>query len=250
MAKLLMTHLVAGYPSDEASLGAALGMVQGGAAYLEVQFPFSDPSADGPTIQGACQWALDRGWKPERGWKLIERIRESLPEVPLYIMAYASLVYTPGIASFCRRAREHRVTGLIVPDLAYGQDEGLAEESRKAGLDLMPVIVPSILPQRLEHILQGGFSNIYVALRSGITGTHTELQPQVLDFLESLKTRGVRVFGGFGIDSSSQVKLLAPHVHAIVVGSHLVRAIGQMPPDSKPEDYTELLCARVRSLLD
>lgn len=250
MLARLMTHLVAGYPSNEASFRAAMGMVEGGAAYLEVQFPFSDPSADGPTIQAACQRSLDQGWRPDQGWKLIERLRDSVPHIPIYVMAYASLVYTPGITHFCRRARDHGVTGLIVPDLAYGQDEGLSEEARLAGLELMPVIVPSVLPHRLEQILQAGFPNLYVALRSGITGTHTELQSEVLHFLESLKNRGIQVFGGFGIDSRVQVAMLAPHVHAIVVGSHLVRGLDQVPPDAPPKAYTQVLRDRVRALLE
>lgn len=249
MAERLMTHLVAGYPSDEASYQAALGMIAGGAAYLEVQFPFSDPNADGPAIQEACQRALDSGWRPSRGWELIERLRARHPEVPIYLMAYASLVFTPGVSRFCQHAASHGVRGLIVPDLAPGQDEGLADAARAQGLDLMPVIVPSILPHRLETVLAAGFPNLYVALRSGITGTHTHLQPEVLAFLDSLKRRGVSVFGGFGIDHRSQVEMLSPHVHAIVVGSHLVRALAAVPTGSPPEAYASASRERVERLL-
>jgi tryptophan synthase alpha chain len=249
MAERLMTHLVAGYPTDEASFHAALGMIKGGASYLEIQFPFSDPSADGPTIQAACQHALDWGWKPERGWELVRRLRNVHPEIPIYIMAYASLVFTPGIEQFCRRAKDNLVQGLIVPDLPPGQDEGLADAARRHELDLMPVVVPSITPQRLQEVLSAGFPHLYVALRSGITGAHTTLSAQVLAFLQDLSNHGVRVFGGFGIDTRSQVEVLSPHVHAIVVGSHLVRALARISPDAHPSDYEIAARLRVEELL-
>lgn len=248
MAERLMAHLVAGFPTDHSALHAALGMVGGGASYLEVQFPFSDPSADGPAIQAACQIALDRGWRTNQGWDLVQELSRLTP-VPVYVMAYASLVFAPGVHAFCRRAREANAAGLIVPDLPVGQDEGLAQAAREEGLDLLPVLVPSILPHRLEEVLKGGFRGVYAALRSGITGAHTELSPALMDFLQDLRTRGLRVFGGFGIHTREQVQTLSPHVHAVVVGSHLVRVIQALPQDSPPEAYAKACRAAVAALL-
>ncbi len=244
-----MTHLIAGYPDNEASFQAALGMARGGAAYLEIQFPFSDPSADGPTIQGACQVALENGWKSADGWKLIARLREAVPNIPIYIMTYASLIFTPGIRSFCEKAKNLGVFGLIIPDLAPGQDEGLGEVATEFGLEILPVIVPSVSEKRLVEILGFGYRRLYVALRSGITGTHTELSTEIQTFLAKLKQMSVEVFGGFGIDSRQQVEMLSPLIHAAVVGSVLVRALGAVDNKAGSEAYGSAAESKVRELL-
>jgi len=96
----LMAHLVAGYPDMEASLSAAEGLIEGGAAYLEIQIPFSDPSADGPTIRDACATALAQGFSVHDSFLLIRELRRLYPSVPLFVMAYASLVVTPGVGPF------------------------------------------------------------------------------------------------------------------------------------------------------
>lgn len=245
----LMTHLVAGYPSNEASYHAALGMASGGAAYLEIQFPFSDPSADGPTIQEACQTALENGWKSRDGWELVRKVASKVSGIPIYIMGYASLVVTPGVATFCAKAKEAGAGGLIIPDLAPGQDEGLGAAAKLNGLEILPVIVPTVTERRLKEMIESGYRRLYVALRSGITGTHTQISDELARFLESLKLLGVESFGGFGIDTHEQVAELSQHVHAAVVGSHLVRALRSLPAGSEPEAYGRAAEIAVRNLL-
>ena len=105
MSKIsLMSHLVAGYPTDELSFTAARALVDGGADILEIQLPFSDPSADGPAIQGACTKVLQRGYKTADGLAFIARLHKEFPQVKIYLMSYGSLVYTPSVENFCKRA--------------------------------------------------------------------------------------------------------------------------------------------------
>jgi tryptophan synthase alpha chain len=216
--------MIAGYPDFETSLETARALVAGGASSLEIQFPFSDPSADGPAIQAACTEALTAGFKVEQGWRLVEAVRKEFPTVPSFLMSYASIVVTKGVEAFVVRAKEAGVEGLIIPDLAPGSDEGLYAAGKKYGLAIVPVIVPSVPKDRLDFILALKPAWVYTAIRAGITGTHTTLTPGLKSFLGELNAR-TRVMAGFGIDSPDQVRDLVGTVHTIVVGSALVRAV-------------------------
>ena len=115
--------------------------------------------------------------------------------------------------------------GLIIPDLVYGRDEGLYELGGKHGVPVVPVITPSVPPERLQELLALTPEWIYTALRSGITGAYTELDETNLSLLDTLKPKDAKVMAGFGIKSPEQVRLLAPHCDAVVVGSAIVRAV-------------------------
>ena len=105
-----MSHLVAGYPTNEISLAAARALVAGGADILEIQLPFSDPSADGPAIQTACTKVLERNFRTQDGLDYIAQIHKEFPDVTIYLMSYGSLIYTPGVDAFCRKAAACGVT--------------------------------------------------------------------------------------------------------------------------------------------
>jgi len=224
MKPSLMTHMIAGYPDDDTSLDTARALVAGGASILEIQFPFSDPSADGPAIQAACTEALAAGFKVADGWRLVETVRREFPQVPVFVMSYASIVVTKGVEAFAAQAQKSGAAGLIIPDLAPGADEGLYAAGKKHGLAIVPVIVPSTPEDRLDIILADGPEWVYTAIRAGITGTHTTLTAELKAFLARLNAR-TKVMAGFGIDSVDQVRDLAGTVHTIVVGSALVRVV-------------------------
>jgi tryptophan synthase alpha chain len=216
--------MIAGYPDYDTSLETARALVAGGAAILEIQFPFSDPSADGPAIQAACTEALAAGFKVDDGWRLVETVRKEFPAVPVFVMSYASIVVTKGVDAFAARAQKAGVAGLIIPDLAPGADEGLYAAGKKHGLAVVPVIVPSVPKERLEAVLSLKPEWVYTAIRAGITGTHTMLTPELKAFLAGLNAR-TKVMAGFGIDSAEQIRDLAASTHTIVVGSALVRTV-------------------------
>ncbi|MBP7493902.1 MAG: tryptophan synthase subunit alpha [Spirochaetales bacterium] len=227
--KRLMCHLVAGYPDVALSLKAAEGMVSGGATYLEVQFPFSDPTADGPAIQEACVEALEAGFTLDKGFHLVHTLTTQFPQVPLFIMSYASPVVRRGIEWFLDRAKDAGATGLIVPDLPFDQDEGYFQAAWNRGLHPVAVVVPTMDPQRLDGLIAFLKSNneryLYVALRTGITGNSTELSGINLSFLKELQEKGFKPLAGFGISSPEHVSFLANSVDAAVVGSYLVGII-------------------------
>lgn len=221
----LMSHLVAGYPTDELSLKAAHALIEGGADILEIQLPFSDPSADGPAIQTACTQVLNRGYKTADGLALIKKIHDRHSSTPIYLMSYGSLIYTPGVAAFCKKAASCGVSGMIIPDLPFDYDEGLTAACKENGMINIPVAAPSMAENRLEKLSHAGFPFIYAALRVGITGTDTVIDDSTMHFLQKVGAGGSKIYGGFGISNGKQAKSLAPSVEAIVAGSVFVRII-------------------------
>lgn len=221
----LMSHLVAGYPTDQLALTAARALVAGGADILEIQLPFSDPSADGPAIQGACTEVLSRSYKTADGLKFIETIHKEFPDLTIYIMSYGSLIYTPGIEAFCKKAAAVGVKGMIIPDLPFDFDEGLTAACKANGMVNIPVAAPSMSPERLAKLAKAGFPYIYAALRTGITGNDTKIDDATLSFLEAVKQGGSKIYGGFGISNGKQSAALSDSVEAVVAGSVFVRII-------------------------
>ena len=224
MAERIRAHLVAGYPDAEGSLAAALGLAEGGAAYLEVQFPFSDPTADGPLIQEACDAALKGGFRTADGFALVRRIRAATG-LPVFVMSYANPVYVRGVRFFLEEAQAAGAVGLIVPDLPVDSDEGLFARGRALGLEIVPVAPLNIRPARLRLLASPGPGYLYAALRRGITGEPTAIGEENLAFLRLLAGLGPRVLAGFGVRAREQVLALAPHAHAVVVGSAFVQAV-------------------------
>lgn len=225
----LMAHLVAGFPDEESSYATADALVRGGASILEVQLAFSDPSADGPAIQTASTLALKNKCSVASGFRIIKKIRENHPEIPLFLMTYGSLAFTPGIENFVREASLAKVSGLIIPDLPFDCDEGLTELCEKFGLDNIPVAAPSMRKERIELLTQKKFPYIYAALRAGTTGKKTTIDSRTLEFIDTLAASSSKILGGFGIQNGEQSKTLSQHVYAVVAGSVFVNVLLKDP---------------------
>lgn len=227
----LMSHLVAGFPTDEKALAAARALVAGGADILEIQLPFSDPSADGPAIQTACTEVLQRKYRTADGLNFIAQVHKEFPNIPIYLMSYGSLVYIPGVENFCKKASEAGVKGMIIPDLPFDFDEGLTAACKKYGMENIPVAAPSMSEERLSKLANAGFPFIYAALRAGITGSETTIDDKTLNFLKKVNAGGSKVYGGFGISNGKQSADLAGYVEAVVAGSVFVRIITENQDD-------------------
>lgn len=242
----LMSHLVAGYPTDELAFAAASAMVKGGADILEIQLAFSDPSADGPAIQKASTEVLSRNYRVRDGLAFIAKLHGAFPHTTIYLMSYGSLVYTPGVENFCKAASEAGVRGMIIPDLPFDCDEGLTLACKKYGMENIPVASPSMSAERLSKMAHAGFEHIYASLRVGITGTATVIDSDTLTFLKKVREGGSKVYGGFGISTGEQSKALADSVDGIVAGSVFVRLIEKNAADKKT--LVEAVEAKAREL--
>lgn len=220
----LMAHTIAGFPDMERSLTIARALVKGGAEYMEVQFPFTDPSADGPVIERAGQTALDNGFRVGDGFAMMKRLREEV-DIPLFIMTYGSLVFARGAADFCDRTAAAGLQGLIIPDLPPDYSEGLFNEGAKRGLAIVPVIAPGITEERLKAIGDLRPEYIYTALRLGITGSKTSLDEKTIRYLDRVAALGAKVVAGFGVRSREQMEALSGHAHAAAVGSFFLERL-------------------------
>ncbi len=221
----IVAHFIAGYPTMEGSLEAARGLIKGGASYLEMQIPFSDPFADGPTIEEACRVSLEQGCTVDGAFQLLETLRKEFPQVPIFLMSYGNIFFSRGIEPMVTQAKQAEVAGLIIPDLVYGYDENLYQLGARANLSIVPVITPSVSSARLKELIALKPEWIYTALRSGITGSKTTLDAKNIGLLEELKQSNVQVMAGFGIQNSTQVEELSTHCAAVVVGSAIVRSL-------------------------
>jgi len=243
----IMAHCVAYFPDEERSMAAARGLIRGGAEFIEVQLPFSDPMADGPAIQSACQSALESGFTVDKGLQWTAELAAASP-VPVFIMSYGNLLFRRGIERFCREAAEAGAAGLIVPDLLPPQDEGLYAACREAGMAAVPVISPGISDKRLATIAAERPKYLYTTLRSGITGSRTEVRSEQLQHLQCCRATGANVLAGFGIDSREQVEALGPHVDTLVVGSHFVKALIGLDGAATPEECDQVLQTSIENL--
>ncbi len=224
----IMAHLVAGYPDRARSLEVARGLAEGGCTYLELQFPFSDPTADGPDIQRACSVALDAGFRVDAGFELAAEICR-VAGVPVFLMSYGNLLFTRGMARFLSDASSSGARGVIVPDLPPDYDEGLFRAAAEFHLAAVPVLSPSMRNGRLERTTSLGAEYLYVTLRTGTTGAFTEVGGPGLAFLSRVAraSGGAKIMGGFGVSSHEQVVAFSPLVHAVIVGSALVRVVAE-----------------------
>ncbi|MBF9014705.1 MULTISPECIES: tryptophan synthase subunit alpha [unclassified Oceanispirochaeta] len=245
MSTKIVSHFIAGYPDMEGSLETARGLAEGGASYLEMQIPFSDPSADGPVIENACRLSLEKGCTVDGAMNLLKTLTTEL-DIPVFLMSYGNILFARGMESMVKQAKAAGAAGLIIPDLVYGRDEGLYALGNKEGICVVPVITPAVSASRLKELTDLEPEWIYTALRSGITGSYTNIDETNLGLLDSLKLLKSKVMAGFGIKSPEQVRLLAPHCDAVVVGSAIVSAVTEakknnMPPKDAAKSIIEKL---------
>lgn len=220
----LMPYLPLGYPTPEQSLDLVEAVVAGGADILELGIPFSDPLADGPTIQRATHVALQQGMTVARCLEMARSLRQREITVPFIFMGYYNPILAYGEEEFCRACREVGVDGLIVPDLPPGEGEALERACRQCGLALIYLLAPTSTPARVRLVTKrsGGF--VYLVSVAGTTGARDRLPPDLAAFVS--RVRGVTtkpLAVGFGISTPEQAGQVAALADGVIVGSALVR---------------------------
>lgn len=224
----LIPYAVAGYPDADRSFAVALALIDGGADLVEIGLPYSDPLADGATLQRASRAALDHGATLDRSVELVARIRAARPDVPLIAMGYVNQVIggRDG-SSVLRRLGDAGVSGIILADLT--PDEGAALEQAAAvhGMSIIYLVTPTTTPDRLRMIASrsGGF--LYAVSLAGVTGARTSLPPGIARFLATVRSVSpVPVAVGFGVSRAAHARTLAPLADGVIVASALVDSLG------------------------
>jgi tryptophan synthase alpha chain len=222
--KALIPYLTAGYPTPGAS-AAALRSAAEVADILEVGVPFSDPLADGPTIQRSSFEALRQGMSLAGTLDLISQADLSAPVV---IFSYLNPILRYGVERFVRAAEELRIAGLLLTDLPAGSDPELESTVQRSGVDLIRLVAPTTRAERLRMAVDGAQGFVYLVARLGVTGARATLDVELGDSIRRVrKATPLPIAVGFGISTPEQARAVGGMADGIVVGSALVDILGR-----------------------
>jgi tryptophan synthase alpha chain len=219
----LVAYLTAGYPRRE-QFRAHLRAIASAADVVEVGVPFTDPMADGVTIQRASLAALSQG--ASLRWILQELAQLGDVQAPILLMSYLNPLLAFGVASLAEAARRARVAGFIVPDLPLDESSELQAALDAQQIALVQMVTPVTEAGRLQRLCAGSQGFIYAVTMTGTTGKSAAVPDEVLDYLDGVRALAtLPVCAGFGIRSREQVRRLRSHVDGVVVGSALVEVL-------------------------
>jgi len=220
----LVAYLTAGWPSPEAFVDL-LRAVAAEVDAVELGIPFSDPMADGPTIQRTSREALDAGVSLDWVLDMVAGL-DPRPTTPLLLMSYLNPLLSMGLGTLAERAAAAGISGLIIPDLPLEECTPVQAALDGSGLGLVQLVTPVTPPRRRERIAQAARGFVYAVTATGITGGTAELPDDLQAALSATRTAAkVPVLAGFGIRQADQVARLAPHADGVIVGTALLDCI-------------------------
>ena len=224
--KKLVTFVTGGDPDLETSLEIIKTIINNGADIIEIGMPFSDPMADGPTIQLSSNRAISKGIDLENIFSLATKAKKIKNDLPIILMGYYNLILYFGIKQFVKRCKESGVDGLIIVDLQPEEDEDLINELKKNQIDLIRLITPTTNEERLKLILHNASGFLYYVSVMGITG---QKSADLNDLKKSVafikKHTNLPVIPGFGIKNSTDVNNICRIADGAVVGSSIIKII-------------------------
>jgi len=225
----LICFIVGGYPTIAHSEQIVSSLVKAGADIIEIGIPFSDPIADGPTIQKAYNTALKNGVTPQKCLHMCANLRKKFPNLPLLIMTYSNIVYKTGLEKFIQLSRLHGVDGLILPDMAIMESDDYVKVASDHGLATIFLASPNSNKQRIEQIMNVCSGFMYVVSIFGITGTRLRYEKYTFHNIRKIKkiTQGrIPIAVGFGISRPDQiVSIVESGADAVILGSSLIDRI-------------------------
>jgi tryptophan synthase alpha subunit len=243
-----VAYLTAGYPDAESNPGLVRALVEGGADLVELGVPFSDPLADGATIQRANSAALEQGVNASWCLHMVKELREGGLEVPLLLMGYYNPVAAYGPPAFVEDAARAGVDGLIVVDLPPEESAGLREACRAQGLDLVYLLAPTSGRERIELVSRSSSGFVYCVSVAGVTGARAALPTDLRAFLEAVRrSTSLPLAVGFGISRREHVEAVGRLAEAAVVGSAIIDVIDDSDVSEREvrvREYVEVLAGR------
>lgn len=227
----LIAYLTVGYPRLDVTPSLVEAAAQSGADAVELGIPFSDPLADGRTIQAASQQALKGGVTVARALEAASAARQKT-EVPLLFMTYLNPILAFGLQRFCRATAEAGVDGLIVPDLPPAESAELRRAADACQIDLVFFVAPTSSEAGIEAACRAATGFIYCIAVTGVTGARTELDPALLPLIETVRRHtSLPIVVGFGISRVEHLQALTGKADGVIVASALLDAIAQSPDD-------------------
>lgn len=229
----LIGFVMAGDPNIQTSMQIIDALPQAGFDILEIGMPFSDPMADGPTIQAAGLRALSQQHKMNDTFALVEHFRKTNHNTPIILMGYFNPIYIYGLEAFFARAQQAGVDGVIIVDVPAEERTEIAPIAKQHNISIIPLIAPTTPTHRLQKALEGCSGFIYFVSVAGITGSKTPDFTKVEAALKNIRNHSqLPIAVGFGIKNAQQVKAISHFSDGVVVGSALIDVIEQASSDS------------------
>ena len=229
--KAFIPFVTCGDPDLDTTGKIVREMEKNGADLIELGIPFSDPTAEGPVIQGANIRALSGGVTTDKIFTFVQELRRDV-KVPLVFMTYANVVFSYGIERFVKRCAEVGIDGIILPDVPFEEKEEFAPTCREHGIDFISLIAPTS-ENRIETIAGHAEGFLYVVSSLGVTGVRSEIKTDIGAMTETVrKYSKVPCAVGFGISRPEQAKKMAALSDGCIVGSAIVKIIAEHGKDS------------------
>lgn len=229
--KAFIAFITCGDPDLETTAAVVRAAVENGAALIELGIPFSDPTAEGPVIQGANLRALKSGVTADKIFELVRELRRDVT-VPMVFMTYANVVFSYGSQRFISTCREIGIDGLILPDLPFEEKEEFQPLCREYGVDLISLIAPTS-ENRIAKIAREAEGFLYIVSSLGVTGTRSEIKTDLASIVEVVRQNtSIPCAIGFGISTPEQAKKMAGLSDGAIVGSAIVKLIEKYGKDA------------------
>jgi tryptophan synthase alpha chain len=225
----LIPYLTAGYPTLEGAWEVGEAYVAAGADVVEIGVPFSDPLADGPTIQDTTTRALQNGADPDYCLELASGFSE---RVPVLFLVYYNVIFARGVEKFLAEAAGAGVSGVVIPDLPVDEAGGFAELAAERGVAFCPLAAPTSTDERLARVGELATGFVYCVSVAGVTGVRDALPPGAVELLRRARREvEAPVVLGFGIGSVEAAAQAAREADGIIIGSKLMRLVGEGGPE-------------------
>ena len=222
--KAFIAFLTCGDPDLETTAAAVRTAAKGGADLIELGIPFSDPTAEGPVIQGANLRALKGGVTTDKVFQLVGELRKDVT-IPLVFMTYANVIFSYGAERFLRNCAEAGIDGLILPDLPFEEKEEFLAPCRKYGVDLISMIAPTSA-SRVAMIAREAEGFLYLVSSLGVTGERSEISTDLAAIVKTVRENtAIPCAVGFGISTPEQARAMAALSDGAIVGSAIVRIV-------------------------
>lgn len=246
--KLMSLFITAGYPDLDSTVDLILGFEENGADIIELGMPFSDPLADGPTIQHSSDIAIQNGITTNKIFEIVKEIRKK-SEIPIILMGYMNPVLRYGVDKFTKKAGEAGVDGLIIPDIPLEEGGMIKEHAVKNNLDVIHLVAPNTSDSRMKLADENSQGFVYCVSVTGVTGARegAEVSKSVSRFIERVRSNITKnpVMVGFGIKSHGDAQSIASNADGFIVGSALIDTIKTHYPN---EGWQSELFSFVHSL--
>ena len=233
-----MPYLCAGDPTPELTAKLLLTLEEAGADFIELGVPFSDPIADGPTVQRASERALTHGISLQQILEIVTSVRPQT-DIPIALMSYYNPIFRMGEETFCKAAQDAGVDGVIVPDLPPEEAQQLLEVAPRYNLATIFLVAPTSPPERMQLIASVSTGFVYCVSLTGVTGARAILSDEVAPMIAELRKHTDKPISvGFGVSTPEQATQVAQIADGVIVGSAIVNVI-----EENMEDEGKMLAA-------